>query len=287
MAGVDGKVVAITGAGGGLGRQHALAFAAHGAKVVVNDRGGARDGSGGGSEMADQTVRDITAAGGEAVASYDDVATADGGAGVIAAATEAFGRIDVVVANAGILRDVTFHKMTDAQWDAVITVHLYGTYNVVHAAWPLLREQGSGRVIVTSSTSGTYGNFGQANYGAAKLGVVGLINTLALEGAKYGITANAIVPIAATRMTEDVFPEDALEAFDPAYVAPLAVHLASTECTDTGTITLAGGGNYARIAYVQAQGATFDHIPTVDELAAAWDSVVDLGDAQPGAPFTA
>lgn len=285
MAGVEGRVVIVTGSGGGLGRQHALLFAQRGAKVVVNDLGGARDGTGGGSEMADQVVAEITEAGGEAVANYDDVARAEGGEGLVQTALDAFGRVDVVVNNAGILRDVTFHKMDDRQWDAVVKVHLYGTYHVTHAAWPHLRDQGFGRVIVTSSTSGLYGNFGQANYGAAKLGVVGLINTLAMEGRKYGITANAIAPIALTRMTEDIFPEEVAEKFDPAYVSPLVVHLAAEECGETGSVILAGGGSYARVAYYQAAGATFDDVPGVDDLAARWDEVTDMSSAQEGKPF--
>ncbi len=285
MAGVEGRVVVVTGAGGGLGRQHALLFAERGARVVVNDLGGARDGTGGGSDMADAVVAEITAAGGEAVANYDSVATADGGEAVVRGALDAFGAIDVVVNNAGILRDVTFAKMTDEQWDAVVKVHLYGTYHVTHAAWPHFREQGFGRVIVTTSTSGLYGNFGQANYGAAKLAVVGLINTLALEGRKYGITANAVAPIAATRMTSDVMPEDMLAQLDPAYVSPLVVHLASEECADTGEVVLAGGGHYARVHYMQAAGVRFDHVPGVDELAARWTAVIDMADAELGRPL--
>jgi len=285
LAGVEGRVVVITGAGGGLGRQHALLFAQRGAKVVVNDLGGARDGTGQGTTMAEQVVAEIREAGGEAVANFDDVASSDGGRAIVASAVDAFGRVDVVVNNAGILRDVSFAKMDDAQWDAVLKVHLYGTYHVTHAAWPLLREQGYGRVIVTTSTSGLYGNFGQANYGAAKLGMVGLINTLALEGRKYGITANAVAPLAATRMTADVMPAELLERLDPAFVSPLVVHLAGEECTDTGEIVLAGGGNYARVHYSQAKGATFDSVPGVDDLAARWDDVMDLTGAQLGKPF--
>jgi NAD(P)-dependent dehydrogenase (short-subunit alcohol dehydrogenase family) len=272
MPGVEGRVVVVTGSGGGIGRQHALLFAERGAKVVINDLGGSRDGSGGGSEMADNVVKEITDAGGEAVANYDNVATAEGGEGVIKTALDAFGK-------------VTFAKMEHAQWDAVLKVHLYGTYYVTRAAWPHLREQSYGRVIVTSSTSGIYGNFGQSNYGAAKLGVVGLINTLAMEGKKYNITANAIAPIALTRMTEDIFPEEFADKFDPAYISPAVVHLGSEECTDTGSIILAGGGNYARVAYFQAPGATFEAVPTVDELAARWDEVLDLSNANLGQPF--
>jgi NAD(P)-dependent dehydrogenase (short-subunit alcohol dehydrogenase family) len=235
--------------------------------------------------MAEQVVKEITEAGGEAAPSFDNVATPEGGRAIVQSSVDAFGRVDVVVNNAGILRDVSFAKMDDAQWDAVLKVHLYGTYYVTHAAWPLLREQGYGRVIVTTSTSGLYGNFGQANYGAAKLGMVGLINTLAIEGRKYGITANAVAPLAATRMTEDVMPPEVLKALDPAFVSPLVVHLASEECTDTGEVVLAGGGNYARVHYSQAKGATFPSVPGVDELAARWDEVMDMTGAPLGKPF--
>jgi len=282
MAGVKGRVVVITGAGGGLGRQHALLFAREGARVVVNDLGGNRDGSGFGSDMADGVVSEITDAGGEAIANYDSVATMEGGERVVATALDAFGQVDVVVNNAGILRDKSFHKMTAEQWDAVLRVHLYGTFHVTRAAWPHMRDQRYGRVVVTTSTSGLFGNFGQANYGAAKMGMVGLINTLAVEGARYNITANAVAPLADTRMTSDVIPDDARFQLDPAYVSPVVVHLASEECTDTGVITLASGGHYARIAYMQAKGVQFDHVPSVEELALSWPEISDLTDSAPG-----
>jgi NAD(P)-dependent dehydrogenase (short-subunit alcohol dehydrogenase family) len=286
MAGVEDRVVVVTGAGGGLGRQHALLFAARGAKVVVNDLGGARDGSGSGSELADAVVGEITDAGGEAIANHDSVATVEGGAAIVGTALERFGRIDVVVNNAGILRDVTFANMTPEQWDPVLQVHLYGGFHVTRAAWTHFREQSYGRVIVTTSTSGLYGNFGQSNYGAAKLGLVGMINTLALEGRKYNITANAVAPIAATRMTEDVMPAEVLQTLDPAFVSPLVVYLASQECTDTGEVVLAGGGQYARIRYMQARGVAFAEVPSVEDLAASWSQVMDLEGARPGRPLS-
>lgn len=286
MPGVEGRVVVVTGAGGGLGRQHALLFAARGAKVVVNDLGGARDGTGGGGEMADGVVKEILDAGGDAVADYHNVATSEGGHAIVRTALETFGRIDVVVNNAGILRDVSFGKITVEQWDLVLKVHLYGAFFVTRAAWPHFREQSFGRVIVTSSTSGLYGNFGQSNYGAAKLGVVGLINTLALEGEKYSITANAVAPVATTRMTEDIFPAAMAARFQPAYVSPAVVYLASEECTDTGEVILAGGGHYSRAHLMRARGVRFDGVPTVDELAARWTQVMDMNDAEFSRPFT-
>ena len=201
MPGVQDRVIVVTGAGGGLGREYALTLAKEGASVVVNDLGGARDGTGAGSAMADQVVAEIKAAGGRAVANYDSVADAAGAENIIKTALEEFGAIHGLVSNAGILRDGTFHKMTSEAWDSVLQVHLYGGYNVIRAAWPHFREQSYGRIVVATSTSGLFGNFGQANYSAAKLGLVGLINTLAQEGAKYNIKANAVAPIAATRMT--------------------------------------------------------------------------------------
>ena len=287
MAGVEGRVVVVTGSGGGLGRQHALLFAERGAKVVINDLGGSRDGSGAGSEMADNVVKEIQDAGGEAVANYDNVATTEGAEGIIKTALDAFGKVDVVVNNAGILRDVTFVKMEDSQWESVLKVHLYGSYNVTKAAWTHMREQNFGRVIMTTSTSGLFGNFGQSNYGAAKLGMVGMMNTLAMEGRKYNIHVNAIAPIAATRMTEDILPEQMLQQFDPAFVSPAVVHLAGEECQDTGVIILAGGGQYARVAYFQSEGVNLPEVPSVDELAAKWADIVKLDGAKPAGPFSA
>ena len=276
MPGVHDRVIAVTGAGGGLGRQYALTLAREGASVVVNDRGGARDGSGAGSAMADQVVAEIKEAGGRAVANYDNVATEDGGANIVKTALDEFGAIHGVVSNAGILRDGTFHKMTSENWDAVLKVHLYGGYNVIRAAWPHFREQGYGRIVVATSTSGLFGNFGQANYGAAKLGLVGLINTLAHEGAKYNIKSNAVAPLAATRMTEDIMPKEVLDKLTPDYVAPVVAYLCTEEVPDTASVFIVGGGKVQRVALFGNEGVSFDSVPTVDDVAARWPEIDDL-----------
>jgi NAD(P)-dependent dehydrogenase (short-subunit alcohol dehydrogenase family) len=280
MPGVQDRVVVVTGAGGGLGREYALTLAREGASVVVNDLGGARDGTGAGSTMADQVVAEIKDAGGRAVANYDSVADEDGAANIIKTALDEFGKIDGVVSNAGILRDGTFHKMTFDNFNAVLQVHLYGGYNVIRAAWPHFREQSFGRVVVATSTSGLFGNFGQANYGAAKLGLVGLINTLAIEGAKYNIQANALAPVAATRMTEDILPAEVLAKLKPEYVAPVVAYLCTEQCTDTGSVFIVGGGRVQRAALFENPGANFETPPSVDEVAAQWDTITDLSAAK-------
>lgn len=282
MTGVQDRVIIVTGAGGGLGREYAKFLAAEGALVVVNDLGGARDGSGAGSQMADSVVAEIAEAGGRAVANYDSVATAEGAAGIVKTAVDTFGAVHGVVSNAGILRDTSFAKMTDDQWNAVIAVHLQGGYNVLHAAWPYFREQNYGRIVVATSTSGLYGNFGQANYGAAKMGLVGLINTLAIEGARNNITANAVAPLAATRMTEDIAPEEFLAKLPPAFVAPVVNKLMSEDCTDTAGVFVVGGGQVQRVAQFANAGVRFDAPPTADELAARWSEVTDMSDATLG-----
>jgi NAD(P)-dependent dehydrogenase (short-subunit alcohol dehydrogenase family) len=279
VAGIEfeGRVAVVTGAGGGLGRSHALLLASRGAKVVVNDLGGTRDGTGTDASMADQVVAEIEAAGGDAVANHDGVHTWEGGEAIVASALEAFGRIDIVINNAGILRDVSFAKLTREQLEPVLDVHLKGAFHVTRAAWPYLKDQGYGRIISTTSGSGLYGNFGQSNYAAAKLGLVGLTRTLAIEGAKYGITANAIAPVAKSRMTEDIMPPALLERLEPEYVSPLVAYLASDACTDTGRIFSVGGGYVARVALLEGPGATFDHVPTPEDIADAWARIEEVG----------
>jgi NAD(P)-dependent dehydrogenase (short-subunit alcohol dehydrogenase family) len=275
-------VVIVTGAGGGLGREYALLLAANGARVVVNDLGGAKDGSGAGSQMADTVVAEIKEGDGEAVANYDSVATSEGAESIVRTALETFGAVHGVVSNAGILRDASFAKMTDQEWDAVLKVHLYGGYHITHAVWPHFREQRFGRVVVATSTSGLFGSFGQANYGTAKNGLVGLVNTLAIEGARYGITANAVAPLAATRMTEDVATPEFLATLPPAFVAPVVTHLLTGECADTGLVLIVGGGLVQRVQLFQNAGVRFGEPPTPAEVARRWGEIVDMSAGVPG-----
>ncbi len=280
MPGVQERVIVVTGAGGGLGREYARTLAREGAGVVVNDLGGARDGTGAGSAMADEVVKEIRDAGGRAVANYDSVAESEGAANIIKTAIDEFGKVDGVVSNAGILRDGTFHKMEFGSWDAVLKVHLYGGYNVIRAAWPHFRENGFGRVVVATSTSGLFGNFGQANYSAAKLGLVGLINTLSQEGAKYNIKANAVAPIAATRMTQDILPPEVFEKLTPEYVAPVVAYLCTEEVPETASVFIVGGGKVQRVALFQNSGVTFTGVPSMDDVAAKWGEITDLSAAE-------
>jgi NAD(P)-dependent dehydrogenase (short-subunit alcohol dehydrogenase family) len=252
----DGRVAIVTGAGGGLGRSHALLLASRGAKVVVNDLGGAIDGTGGSETAAQKVCDEIKAAGGEAVPSYTGVHTAEGAAAIAATAISAFGRIDIVVNNAGILRDVSFVKMTQEDWDKVLAVHLTGAFNVTKAAWPHMRDKSFGRVVFTASAAGLYGNFGQANYAAAKLGLVGLSNALKEEGRKYNILTNCIAPVAVTRMTETLPGLGQMAGtLKPEYVSPLVAYLCSEACTVTGEVFAVGGGYIARVAVVESAGA--------------------------------
>lgn len=278
----DDRVAIVTGAGGGLGRAHALLLASRGAKVVVNDLGGAVDGTGASQSAADAVVAEIKEAGGEAVANYDSVSTVEGGKAIVQSAVDAFGRIDIVINNAGILRDVSFHKMTEDQWDAVMAVHLKGTMNVSYAAWPHFREQQYGRVVNTSSAAGLYGNFGQANYAAAKLGIVGFTKTLAVEGAKRNIKANALAPIAKSRMTETIgLPPAVLDRLEPHRVAPVMAYLASEGCESSGEVFSVGGGYVARVETVEAKGVRLDGDFSPEDFASQIDAVRDLSEAQP------
>ncbi|MEI9964960.1 MAG: SDR family NAD(P)-dependent oxidoreductase [Caulobacteraceae bacterium] len=249
----DGKVAIVTGAGGGLGRQHALELARRGAKVVVNDLGAALDGSGGSSDAALKVVEEIKAAGGDAIADGGSVSDDAGAENLVKRAVDAFGRIDILVANAGILRDKSFAKMEVADFQAVMAVHLMGTVKPLHHAWPLMRAQQYGRVVVTTSSTGLYGNFGQANYGAAKSSLVGLMRTLAIEGARDNIKVNAICPVAATRMTEHLIPPPILEKIKPEYVSPGVAYLASEEAP-AGVILTAAAGAFAMARMYETEG---------------------------------
>jgi NAD(P)-dependent dehydrogenase (short-subunit alcohol dehydrogenase family) len=251
--GYDGKVAIITGAGGGLGRQHALLLASRGALVVINDLGGSVDGTGSDKGAAERMVDEIKALGGEAVADTNSVATPEGGAAIVKTALDTFGRVDVVINNAGILRDKAFHNMTPDLVDPVLDVHLKGAFNVTQAAWGHMREQGYGRIVSTSSAAGIFGNFGQANYGAAKMGLVGLTRVLAVEGAKYNIKANAIAPLALTRMTESLLGGLG-DKLDPGLVSPLVAYLVSEECDATGRVFSVGGGRIAEVFLGETQG---------------------------------
>ena len=243
--GYDGKVAIITGAGGGLGKQHALLLASRGARVVVNDLGGSVSGDGADKGPAENTAQEIRDLGGEAVSDASSVATPEGGEAIVQTALDAYGRVDIVINNAGILRDKTFHNMTPDLLEPVIDVHLKGAFYVTRPAWVKMREQGYGRIVNTSSGSGVLGNFGQTNYGAAKMGLVGLTRVLANEGAKYNIKANAIAPIARTRMTEELMGP-AAEKLDPELVSPIVAWLVHEDCPVTGEIYTVGGGRVAR-----------------------------------------
>jgi NAD(P)-dependent dehydrogenase (short-subunit alcohol dehydrogenase family) len=271
----DGKVAIVTGAGGGLGRQHALELARRGAKVVVNDLGGAMDGSGGNSAAAEAVVGEITAMGGQAIANGASVADDVGVAGLIQQTMDAFGRIDILIANAGILRDKSFSKIEMADFDAVMAVHLMGTVKPVKAAWEIMKAQNYGRIVVTTSSTGLYGNFGQTNYGAAKLSLVGFMNTLKLEGQKNNIRVNAISPVAATRMTEALMPPQMLEMLKPEFVTPGVIYLVS-EDAPTGVVLTAGAGVFAVARIYETEGVYLGAGGlSAEEVAANWAKIED------------
>ena len=251
MGMLDGKIALVTGAGGGLGRAHAILLAKEGAKIVVNDLGGARDGTGASASMADGVVEEIIAAGGEAVAHYGSVTSRKDAEGMVKAATDSFGKIDILIANAGILRDKSFKNMTDDMWDVVMDVHLRGTYLVTKVAYDAMIEQGTGgRIIMTSSTSGLLGNFGQTNYGAAKAGIAGFMRCLWLEGVKYGITVNVLAPTATSRLTTDILPENIQEDFLPEAVSPPVVWLCTDDAKDvSGRQWLIAGNSVSLLSW--------------------------------------
>jgi NAD(P)-dependent dehydrogenase (short-subunit alcohol dehydrogenase family) len=269
----DGRVAIVTGAGGGLGRSHALELARRGARVVVNDLGGDVDGSGSSATAAQEVVDEIVAAGGEAVASTDSVATPQGGAAIVQAAVDAYGKVDIVVNNAGILRDAAFKNTTADVLDPVIDVHLKGAFNVTRPAWLLMSEQGYGRIVMTSSGSGIFGNFGQSNYGAAKMGLIGLTRVLALEGVRKGIFTNAIAPVARTRMTEALMGE-AGDVYAIELVTPAVIYLAHESCDRNGHIYSVGAGKVNRVFIAQTNGVE-DNQLTPESMAASIDQIDD------------
>jgi len=282
MAGIDfsGRVAIITGAGAGLGKQYAIELAKRGAKVVVNDLGGARDGAGTGSASpADQVVQEIKDFGGQAAANYDNVATASGGENIVKTAIDNFGKVDILVNNAGILRDMTLINMEAENWDAVVNVHLRGTYCVTRPAFTNMKQNGYGRIVNTGSVAGVIGNFGQTNYGSAKMGIAGFTNVIKLEGAKYNIKANMILPSALTRLSEDVMPGDMFKNFKSEYVTPAVLYLCSEQCEDTGLYINAFAGYYSRSNIVTGPGTTFSEIPTPEEIMENWDSISSLDNA--------
>jgi NAD(P)-dependent dehydrogenase (short-subunit alcohol dehydrogenase family) len=277
----DDQVAIVTGAGGGLGRAYALALAERGARVVVNDLGCARDGSGDARDSADAVVAEICTAGGQAVANYDSVAMPEGGARIVQTALESFGRVDILINNAGIIRDKTFPKMTPEMWAEVLAVHLNGAYHVTHPAFLAMREQNYGRIVFTTSSAGLFGNFGQTNYGAAKMGLVGFMNCLKLEGERHNIQVNCVAPLAFTRINAEIIPENLQASLKPEYVAPLVLYLCARECSATGGIYNAAMGYFNRTALVTSPtiriGAPGE-IPTLEEIHQQWNTIDALGD---------
>src|SRR3989475_4975101 len=277
----DGRIAIVTGAGGGLGKTHALLLASRGAKVVVNDLGGARDGTGtGASAMADQVVEEIKAAGGEGVADAHGVDTTDGGEAIVKTALDAYGKVDIVIANAGILRDRAFHNLTEEDWDKIFAVHVKGSFNVIQPAFRIMRQNSYGRIVVTTSNAGLYGNFGQANYSSAKTALLGFASTLELEGAKYNIKANVIAPVAASRLTEDVMPAAALERLKPELVSPVVAYLCSEECPVSGNIFTAGGGYIGRAAIVESKGAVLGSDISIEAVRDNFGRISDMTGAE-------
>ncbi len=274
----DGRVAIVTGAGSGLGRAYAMLLASRGAKVVVNDLGGSVDGTGSGSSAAELVCNEIKEAGGEAVPNFNSVAEWDQAQNIVKTATDAFGKVDILINNAGILRDKSILKMEESDWDIIQKVHLYGTFFCTKAAFPIMRENSYGRIISTASAAGLYGNFGQTNYSAAKLGIAGMMFTCKQEGAKYNILANTIVPIAGTRLTATVMPPNVLEKLRPEFVAPMVAWLSSENCTVSGKMFTAGAGYFSRAAVMEGPGVFFDpeNEVTMDMVGEKIDKIMDL-----------
>ena len=274
----DERVAIVTGAGQGLGRSHALLLASRGAKVVVNDLGGSSGGEGKSSESADLVVEEIKKAGGEAVANYDSVEDGDA---IVRTAMDAWGRVDIVINNAGILRDKSFKNMTDADWDIIFRVHNYGAYKVTKAAWPIMTEQGYGRVLFTTSSAGIYGNFGQTNYGSAKLSLVGFANTLSLEGQRKNVLVNTIAPFAASRLTEGLLPPAVFDSLKPEYVSPIVAYLCSEDSDTTGGVYEVGGGFYSSLRWERTKGKLFrlGREVSPDDIQSSWKQINDFGES--------
>lgn len=276
----DGRVAIVTGAGTGLGRCHAITLAQRGAAVVVNDVGGTLEGAGTSTRAADAVVAEITALGGRAVASYESVADPESAKALVARAVETFGGVDILVNNAGILRDKSFGKMDLGDFDAVVRVHLAGAAYCTHAAWPTMAAKKYGRVIMTLSNSGLYGNFGQANYAAAKAGLIGLMNTLKIEGLRNNILVNAVAPMAATRMTEATMTPEVISRFRPEYPAAAVAYMCSEAFTESGMIISCAGGHYSAVKVMSALGAQLEDAPSPEAIGALWETITDMQGAQ-------
>ena len=280
----DGRVAIVTGAGAGLGRTYALELAGRGAKVVVNDLGVARDGSGSSSSAADGVVEEIKSNGGEAVANYDSVASIEGGENIVKTAVDNFGKVDILINNAGVLRDKSLVKLGEEEWDIVNNVHLKGAFCVTKPAVSVMRENEYGRVVFTTSGAALYGNFGQTNYASAKMGLIGFMNVLNIEAAKYNIKCNTIAPVAASRLTSDILPPEMLEKLKPEFVMPIVLYLASEENTTSGMIFNCGAGWFSRTAIVCAPGTAIGDAKrdiTVEEIRDKWDTITSLDEAKP------
>jgi len=279
----EGQVALVTGAGAGLGRAYAIDLARRGAKVVVNDLGGDPAGTGENRAPAQKVVDEIKAAGGEAVPNFDSVATYDGGFNMVKQAMDTYGRLDVVICNAGILRDMAFHNMAEEDWDKIFAVHIKGSFTVLRAAWPVFRQQSYGRVVLTTSSSGIWGQFGQANYGAAKTAMLGFMNVLKQEGAKYNVMVNTVAPVAGTRLTAQVMSQEMVDRLKPEFVVPAVTYMVSNQCTDSGLIIEAGAGSYNRAVMVKGPGVRpgMDDMKDAEWIAENWAKVTSLEGAEP------